>query len=267
MAAPMDHLSTVKHVILVLSGKGGVGKSTVAAQLALGLKQAGKKVGLLDIDLCGPSVPKMFGLDGQDVHQCPEGWLPVYVDKEQRLGVMSIGFLIESRDDAVVWRGPKKNAMIKQFLSDVVWKDVDYLIIDTPPGTSDEHITVVEGLKAYCPDGAILVTTPQGVSIGDVRRELTFCRKTGVPILGIVENMSGFACPCCGEVTNIFSKGGGEALAKQAHVPFLGCIPLDPNLAASLEEGKNFLEHYSSSPTFTALNHVITRLMQVDRDF
>ncbi|WAQ97487.1 NUBP2-like protein [Mya arenaria] len=229
MDAPTDHLSTVRHVILVLSGKGGVGKSTVASQLALGLKHAGKKVGLLDVDLCGPSVPKMFGLEGHDVHQCPEGWLPVYVDKEQQLGVMSIGFLIENRDDAVVWRGPKKNAMIKQFLSDVVWRDIDYLVIDTPPGTSDEHIAVIEGLKAYNPDGALLVTTPQGVAIGDVRRELTFCRKTGVPILG--------------------------------------CIPLDPNLAASLEEGKDFLQHYKASPTFCALDTVIKKLIQVDRDF
>lgn len=257
----------MRHVILVLSGKGGVGKSTVAVQLALGLMHAGKRVGLLDVDLCGPSVPKMFGVEGSDVHQCSEGWLPVYVDKEQRLGVMSIGFLTEGRDDAIVWRGPKKNAMIKQFLSDVMWRDLDYLIIDTPPGTSDEHITVIENLKAYNPDGALLVTTPQGVSVGDVRRELTFCRKTGVPVLGIVENMSGFACPCCGEVTNVFSKGGGEALAKQAHVPFLGCIPLDPQLGEAMEEGKDFLELYKQSPTFGALNSVIQKLVVVDKDF
>ncbi|XP_060582996.1 cytosolic Fe-S cluster assembly factor NUBP2 homolog isoform X2 [Ruditapes philippinarum] len=268
MDAPMtDHLSTVRHVILVLSGKGGVGKSTVASQLALGLMHSGKKVGLLDVDLCGPSVPKMFGVERSDIHQCPEGWLPVYVDKEQRLGVMSIGFLIEGKDDAVVWRGPKKNAMIRQFLSDVVWRDIDYLVIDTPPGTSDEHITVIESLKSYCPDGALLVTTPQGVAVGDVRRELTFCHKTGVPILGIVENMSGFACPCCGEVTNVFSKGGGEALAKQAHVPFLGCIPLDPQLAQSLEEGKDFQELFTQSPTNNALNEVLKKLIAVDKDF
>ncbi|KAL4240476.1 Nucleotide-binding protein 2 [Mactra antiquata] len=268
MDAPMtDHLSTVRHVILVLSGKGGVGKSTVATQIALGLKHAGKKVGLLDVDLCGPSIPKMFNLEGSDVHQCPEGWLPVYMDKEQTLGIMSIAFLIENTDDAVVWRGPKKNAMIKQFLSDVVWRDIDYLIIDTPPGTSDEHITVIESLKSYCPDGALLVTTPQGVAVGDVRREMTFCRKTGIPILGIIENMSGFVCPCCGEITNVFSKGGGESLAQQSHVPFLGCIPLDPMLAASLEEGKDFMEHYTQSPTFAALDNVIQRLIAVDKDF
>lgn len=257
----------MQHVILILSGKGGVGKSTVATQIALGLKHAGKKVGLLDVDLCGPSVPKMFGVQGQDVHQCPEGWLPVYIDKDQQLGIMSIGFLVGNEDDAVVWRGPKKNAMIKQFVSDVVWKNVDYLVIDTPPGTSDEHITVVESLKRYNPDGAILVTTPQAVAVGDVRRELTFCKKTGVPVIGIVENMSGFVCPCCGEVTNIFSKGGGEALAQQSRVPFLGCIPIDPQLAASLEEGKDFQTAFSQSPTLSALNSVIQKLLLIDKDF
>jgi len=260
-------LNSVRHVLLVLSGKGGVGKSTVATQLALGLKHAGNKVGLLDVDLCGPSVPKMFGVEGMDIHQSPEGWLPVYVNSDQGLGVMSIGFLLEDREDAVVWRGPKKNAMIKQFLSDVVWRDLDYLVIDTPPGTSDEHITVIESLKSYCPDGALLVTTPQGVAIGDVRRELTFCRKVGIPVLGIVENMSGFACPCCGEITNIFSKGGGEALAKQAHVPFLGCIPLDPTLAQASEEGKDFQTLFKESVTFAALTKVLDKLRAVDKDF
>ena len=149
MAAPMDeentndNLSGVKHIILVLSGKGGVGKSTTATQLSLGLRAAGKKVGLLDVDLCGPSIPKMLNVEGHDIHQSSQGWVPVYADQEQRLGVMSIGFLLGTSDEAVVWRGPKKNAMIKQFLTDVYWQDIDYLVIDTPPGTSDEHISVV----------------------------------------------------------------------------------------------------------------------------
>ena len=262
-----DHLSGVKHVILVLSGKGGVGKSTVATQIALGLKEKGKKVGLLDVDLCGPSVPKMFSVEGKDIHQCPEGWLPVYVDKEQELGVMSIAFLLDDKDDAIVWRGPKKSAMIKQFLSDVVWRDIDYLIIDTPPGTSDEHLAVIENLKAYNPDGAILVTTPQAVAVGDVVRELTFCKKTHIPIIGVIENMSGFVCPHCNECTNVFSKGGGESLAKKYHVPFLGCIPLDPQLTQCLEEGKSFVEHFKASHTMAALNKVLDKLILVDRDF
>nr|XP_002735675.2 PREDICTED: cytosolic Fe-S cluster assembly factor NUBP2 homolog [Saccoglossus kowalevskii] len=232
-----DNLRGVKHIILVLSGKGGVGKSTVTTQISLSLVSLGYKVGILDVDLCGPSIPKMLNVDGKDIHQCPQGWLPVYADNNQRLSIMSIGFLLHNKDDAVVWRGPKKNAMIKQFLCDVHWDELDYLVIDTPPGTSDEHISIVENIRQYNPDGAVLVTTPQGVSVNDVRREVTFCKKTKIPVIGIVENMSGFVCPTCQECTNIFSKGGGEALAKQMEVPYLGSIPLDPLLTKSMEDG------------------------------
>ena len=242
-------LSGVKRTILVLSGKGGVGKSTVAAQLALAFQQRGKNVGILDIDLCGPSIPKMFGVDNMEVHQCDEGWLPVFTNETQSMAIMSIAFLLSSSDDAVVWRGPKKNAMIKQFLTDVAWGNRDILIIDTPPGTSDEHITVMESLKAseVHIDGAVLVTTPQAVAVGDVRRELTFCRKAKLDILGIVENMSGFVCPNCKDCTNIFSKGGGQALAQHAKVPFLGAVPIDPNISQSAESGINFIEKFQSS--------------------
>lgn len=270
MAAPMeegsdvDNLAGVKHIILVLSGKGGVGKSTIATQLALGLKAAGKKVGLLDVDLCGPSIPKMVNVENHDIHQSSQGWVPVYADKEQRLGVMSIGFLLETSDEAVVWRGPKKNAMIKQFLTDVYWQDIDYLVIDTPPGTSDEHISVVENIKKYKPDGAVLVTTPQAVAVGDVRRELTFCKKTKIPVLGVVENMSGFVCPHCAECTNVFSKGGGEALAKQFDVPFLGCVPLDPQLTQSLEAGQSFIDLFPQSNTRDAVLSVVKQI--IDRE-
>ncbi|KAL1130737.1 hypothetical protein AAG570_011978 [Ranatra chinensis] len=224
----------VKNIILVLSGKGGVGKSTVSTQLALALKEKGFKVGLLDIDLCGPSVPYLLGLEGSSVHQCPQGWVPVYTDQSQKLAVMSIGFLLNNRNDSVVWRGPKKTAMIKQFLNDVYWEDIDYLIIDTPPGTSDEHITVMENVRGAC-NGALIITTPQAVALEDVRKELTFCRKTGIPILGIIENMSGFVCPTCSECTNIFSTGGGKSLSEHANVPFLGCIPIDPSISATKE--------------------------------
>ena len=242
-------LSGVKRTILVLSGKGGVGKSTVAAQLALAFQQRGKNVGILDIDLCGPSIPKMFGVDNMEVHQCDEGWLPVFTNETQSMAIMSIAFLLSSSNDAVVWRGPKKNAMIKQFLTDVAWGNRDVLIIDTPPGTSDEHITVMESLKAseVHIDGAVLVTTPQAVAVGDVRRELTFCRKAKLDILGIVENMSGFVCPNCKDCTNIFSKGGGQALAEHAKVPFLGAVPIDPNISQSAESGINFIEKFESS--------------------
>lgn len=259
--ASLDNLAGVKHIILVLSGKGGVGKSTTATQICLGLRAAGKKVGLLDVDLCGPSIPKMLNVEGSDIHQSSQGWIPVYADQEQRLGVMSIGFLLGNNDEAVVWRGPKKTAMIKQFLTDVYWQDLDYLIIDTPPGTSDEHISVVENIKQYKPDGAVLVTTPQAVSVGDVRRELTFCKKTKIPVLGIVENMSGFVCPHCSECTNVFSKGGGEALAQQFNVPFLGCIPLDPQLAQSLDAGQSFVDMFPKSATKDAVVNIVSQIM------
>lgn len=240
-------MKKVKHVILVLSGKGGVGKSSVSTQLALSLLSKGKKVGLLDIDLCGPSIPTMLGLRDKQIHQSSDGWVPVYADEKKQLAVISIGFLLSNSDDAVIWRGPKKTAMIKQFITDVVWGELDYLIIDTPPGTSDEHISIVEALKGYNPDGAILVTTPQGVALADVRKELNFCRKVQLPLLGVVENMSGFACPHCAECYNIFSKGGGEALANEFSVPFLGRVPIDPQLTLSVEQGKNLIMEFPES--------------------
>nr|CAD7416255.1 unnamed protein product [Timema poppensis] len=289
-------LTGVKHVILVLSGKGGVGKSTVSTQLALTLKEAGFKVGILDVDLCGPSVPYLLQLEGKDVHQSPHGWVPVFADKEQRLAVMSIGFLLKDRNDGVVWRGPKKNAMtthplvllaamIKQFLTDVYWQDIDYLIIDTPPGTSDEHITVMENVRELNCDGAVIVTTPQKVAIEDVRKEITFCRKTGIPILGILENMSGFVCPTCSEValrvthsslmssdrmkprsgdwaecTNIFSSGGGSSLAELARVPFLGCLPLDSRVGACGEKGQSCVAQLPDSPAAAVFRSLAARL-------
>nr|QSX72222.1 cytosolic Fe-S cluster assembly factor NUBP2 [Halisarca dujardinii] len=256
-------LPGVKHIILVLSGKGGVGKSTIASQVALALMDRGRKVGVLDVDLCGPSLPRMFGLEGKDIHQSSAGWIPVYTDAEKRLGVMSIGFLLEDKEDAVVWRGPKKNAMIKQFLTDVVWGEVDYLVIDTPPGTSDEHITVVENLRGLNPDGVILVSTPQGVALADVQRELTFCRRTKLPVLGLVENMSGFVCPHCSECTNIFSTGGGQAFADKNGIPFLGTVPLDPTLAQCLEEGKSFVHTCRGSPSHDA---VVAIAAKIDND-
>merc|ERR1719282_1150858 len=166
---------------------------------------------------------------------------------------MSIAFLLSSPEEAVVWRGPKKNAMIKQFLSDVAWEDRDVLIVDTPPGTSDEHITVMEALRGLAVEGCVLVTTPQAVAVGDVRRELTFCRKTGLRVLGIVENMSGFVCPHCSECTNIFFSGGGRALAEHAKVPFLGCVPLEPQLALAAESGSNFVDKFSDSKAAQSL--------------
>ncbi|KAF2801721.1 P-loop containing nucleoside triphosphate hydrolase protein [Mytilinidion resinicola] len=253
-------LDTVKNIVLVLSGKGGVGKSSITTQLALTLSLQGYSVGVLDIDLTGPSIPRFFGIEDSKVRQAPGGWIPVPVHDAQpplpprdpttttaqnpigALSCMSLGFILSSRSDAVIWRGPKKTAMVRQFLSDVLWPDnLDYLLIDTPPGTSDEHISLLETLlKTVTPSqlsGAVVVTTPQAISISDVKKELNFCKKVGLRVLGVVENMAGFVCPNCSECTNVFSKGGGEIMAREFEVPFLGSIPIDPAFVYLIEEG------------------------------
>lgn len=265
----IPRMAAIKHKVLILSGKGGVGKSTVTTQLGITLASMGYKVGILDIDICGPSIPTILGLRGAPVHQCSEGWVPVKVSADTagplNLVVMSIGFLIRAESDAVIWRGPKKTAMIRQFLEDVFWSELDYLLIDTPPGTSDEHIALAEILLRVLDskrDGAVIVTTPQGVALSDVRKEISFCRKTNIPIIGVVENMSGFVCPCCGELSNIFSSGGGEQLAAQYNLQLLGRIPLDPKLCEALDAGNTrfIREFQSSSESAKALWSIVERV-------
>ncbi|KAL8727563.1 MAG: hypothetical protein Q9166_005969 [cf. Caloplaca sp. 2 TL-2023] len=284
-------LDNVKNIVLVLSGKGGVGKSSITTQLALSLSLAGYSVGILDIDLTGPSIPRLLGLEDAKIKQAPGGWLPVEVHPSQLLPpipgeaipsnnetfndgggihppyptngtraailhtrpigplyVISLGFLLPSRSSAVVWRGPKKTAMVRQFLTDVHWPLLDYLLIDTPPGTSDEHISLAETLlqqtSTSSPSaqpklaGAVIVTTPQAVAVSDVRKELSFCRKVGIGVLGVVENMSGYVCECCGEGTNLFGKGGGEVMASEFGVRFLGGVPVDGQWGTLVEEGR-----------------------------
>eukprot|EP01101_Sappina_pedata_P008467 TRINITY_DN4696_c0_g1_i1.p1 TRINITY_DN4696_c0_g1~~TRINITY_DN4696_c0_g1_i1.p1 ORF type:complete len:273 (-),score=78.35 TRINITY_DN4696_c0_g1_i1:39-857(-) len=247
-------LSTSTRIILVLSGKGGVGKSLVSVQLALILASLGKKVGLLDVDLCGPSIPKLLNLEDAKVHQSTQGWVPVCATQvSPNLKAMSIGFLLESQDSAVIWRGPKKNAFIKQLVEEVCWGDIDFLVIDTPPGTSDEHISTTEYLRAFNPEGAVIVTTPQVVSLNDVRKEISFCNKIELPIIGLIENMSGFKCPTCEECTNIFSSKGGEILAEQCNVPFIGRIPLDPSISLCSERGASFGTEFPESSSLKPL--------------
>jgi Mrp family chromosome partitioning ATPase len=267
-------LQRIKHVVMVLSGKGGVGKSTVACQMAMALAfRDGLRVGILDVDLCGPSVPKIVGVEGAGIVSGPNGWKPVvkdYVigegDSKQTfsLKVMSIAFLLPNQTDAVIWRGPRKDAMIKQFLQDVDWGELDYLIIDTPPGTSDEHMTLCEALAQSDPTGAVIVTTPQDVSTDDVKKELNFCYKLKVRCLGIVENMSGYVCPHCAECTAIFSKGGGEKLAAAYETPFLGAIPLDPMLSLCEDDGSFFLRQDAEhkSPAVTAIEDVVRKIQE-----
>ncbi|KAG6335919.1 hypothetical protein ID866_3173 [Astraeus odoratus] len=285
-------LKSIKHIIIVCSGKGGVGKSSVSTQLALSLHTSSPhaRVGLLDVDLTGPSLPRMLGLDGHGVHQSSDGWVPVYADTggngDPRLACMSIGFLLKNKGDSVVWRGPKKNAMIRQFLSDVRWGDLDYLVVDTPPGTSDEHLSLLEHLApVHSRLSAVIVTTPQAVALLDAMKCLSFTRTAKLPVLGLIENMSGYVCPCCGEVSNVFSTGGGEEMAKREGVPFLGRMPLDPELVTILdaaeapvgtggehgwrkENGFDVLEKYqktTSAQLFAAIvEKVIESLPEVD---
>uniref|UniRef100_A0A8C6QBL1 Nucleotide binding protein 2 n=1 Tax=Nannospalax galili TaxID=1026970 RepID=A0A8C6QBL1_NANGA len=257
-AAEPGNLAGVRHIILVLSGKGGVGKSTISTELALALRHQGKKVGILDVDLCGPSIPRMLGSQGKAVHQCDQGWVPVFVDQEQSISLMSVGFLLENPDEAVVWKGPKKNALIKQFVSDVAWGQLDFLVVDTPPGTSDEHMATMEALRPYRPLGALVITTPQAVSVGDVRRELTFCRKTGLQVIGVVENMSGFVCPHCARL-NSSSRLGRKHLYPLSHLT--SSVPLDPELTRSLEEGRDFMQEFPKSSAFPALTSIAQKVL------
>jgi len=256
-------LEQVKHIFLVLSGKGGVGKSTFSTQLGLSLRHCGFKVGILDIDLCGPSLPYLLGLEGKEVFKCDDGWVPIYTDDSQSLAVMSIGFLLKTRNDPVIWRGPKKTMMIKQFLNDVKWEELDYLIIDTPPGTSDEHIAVMECLKELQCDGALVITTPQSIALDDVRKEITFCKKTNINIIGIVENMSGFVCPHCSNCTNIFSSNGGKELANLTGVPYLGSFPIDPRIGVLAGTTKSIIEELPDCNTAETLKRITQQLIDI----
>jgi Mrp family chromosome partitioning ATPase len=247
----------------VLSGKGGVGKSTFSTMLSRGFASDPEvQVGLMDTDICGPSIPIMMGVAEETIHVTSQGWEPVWVD--DNLGVMSVQFMLPNRDDAVIWRGPKKNGLIKKFLMDVQWGELDFLIVDTPPGTSDEHLSVNSFLKASGVDGAVLVSTPQEVSLLDVRKEIDFCRKAKIPILGIVENMSGFVCPGCKHQSQIFrpSTGGGRRLAEDENIPFLGAVPLDPRIGQACDLGEDFLNTFPDSPTSQAIKHVVRRVTE-----
>ena len=253
-------IQRIKHKILVLSGKGGVGKSTIATNLAMYLALEDKKVGLLDIDIHGPSVPKILGIEKEIVQM--EGNILLPVEMTENLKVMSIGFLLRQSDDAVIWRGPMKYQMIKQFLKDVQWGILDFLVVDSPPGTGDEPLSIVQLLENA--DGAVIVTTPQEVALSDVRKCISFCNNLNLSVLGVLENMSGFICPKCGEKTDVFKSGGGETMARQMGVPFLGRIPIDPQIVRACDSGRPYVQHYNFSQAALAFKKAMSPLLERD---
>ena len=255
-----DRMGKIKHKIMVLSGKGGVGKSTVAANIAVALAMEGNKVGLLDTDFHGPSIPTLLNLEGRRPGSDGTSILPV--EFSDGLKVMSIGFLLQNQDDAVIWRGPMKMGVIKQLLTEVNWGDLDYLIIDFPPGTGDEPLSVAQILPGA--DGAVIVTTPQNLSLNDVRKCINFCRQLSVPVLGVVENMSGLICPHCHTIIDLFKAGGGKTMSGKMGVPFLGSIPLDPQIVEASDSGKPFVYHFAKSEAAAAFKKVIEPLLAMN---
>ncbi|MCF6265876.1 MAG: Mrp/NBP35 family ATP-binding protein [Desulfuromusa sp.] len=247
----------VKNKIIVMSGKGGVGKSTTAVNLALALVAQGKKVGLLDIDIHGPSIPKMLGLEGERPNADDEGIHPLEVSG---LKLMSIGFLLASTSEATIMRGPMKHGAIQQLLADVVWGELDYLLLDCPPGTGDEPLSAVQLLGSGA--SAVVVTTPQDVALTDVEKSLSFCKELKLPVIGLIENMSGFICPHCGERSDIFKSGGGEKLAEKTGVNLLVQVPFEPLVVIGGDAGKPHILEYPDSVTSQALRQVARSVIE-----
>jgi Mrp family chromosome partitioning ATPase len=249
-------LARIKNRILVFSGKGGVGKSTVAANLAVAISQEAKKVGLLDVDIHGPNLAKMLGVEAMKMDVSSDVIQAVQVNENLKL--VSMSFLLQSPDLPVIWRGPMKMKAIQQFLGDVDWGELDWLIIDSPPGTGDEPLSVAQLIPAT---GAIIVTTPQDVSVLDSRKAVFFALKLNLKILGIIENMSGMVCPYCGRRIDLFKVGGGEQAALELNVPFLGRIPIDPQIVVSGDEGKPFAVHQPDSEASRAFREIVKKIL------
>lgn len=252
------NIQNIRHKILVMSNKGGVGKSTVAVNLSLGLAQKNMRVGLLDIDIHGPCIPNMLGLEGMPLVGDGKKIQPVAYSNN--LKVVSMGFLLGDKESPVIWRGPLKMKAIQQFLEDVDWGELDFLIIDSPPGTGDEPLSIAQLIKDI--DGVIVVTTPQEVSLLDSRKAVNFARRLGVPVLGVVENMSGFVCPHCGKRTDLFKTGGGEKAAKEMNVPFLGKIPFEPEIVLSGDEGKPFVWEQKESEASKIFDQMVDQIVR-----
>jgi len=255
------NLKQIKHKILILSGKGGVGKSSIAVNIAVWLSKRDKKVGLLDIDIHGPSIPKLLNLENATLKGRDNKIEPILYN--DTLKVISIGFLLQDENAALIWRGPMKHNVIRQFISEVSWGRLDYLIIDCPPGTGDEPLSMVQFLSNAC--GAVIVTTPQQLAVVDVKKCITFCRQLNLPVLGIIENMRGFVCPQCNHKTDIFKGDGGRQMAKDFNVPFLGSIPIDPNMVLAADLGKPFISCNNQSLTAQSLSRAFEPLLQPNK--
>lgn len=251
-------MDKVKHKIAVISGKGGVGKTVTAVNLAVAFAMHGheNRIGLLDADLHGPCVPKMLGMEDQKLKVGPIGALPAVGPLGVK--VASMAFVLEGKETPVVWRGPLKMRAIQQFLSEILWGDLDFLLIDLPPGTGDEPLSVLKLLPEM--DGVVIVTIPSEVSQTVVGKSITFSKQLNVPVIGIVENMSGFVCPDCGKHTDIFKSGGGEKVAKEHDVPFLGKIPLDPRVCEASDLGHPFIMEYPDTPAAKAFMDIVKKI-------
>jgi len=257
-AAVKGSLKIIQNKFVVLSGKGGVGKTSVSVNLAMALAGKGFKVGVMDVDLHGPDVPRMLGIEGMlDLNQNRK-LIPMRYS--ENLSAVSIESFIQNKDDAIIWRGPLKYSAINQFIGEVEWGDLDYLIIDSPPGTGDEPLTVAQIISDA---RAIIVTTPQEVSLADVRKSINFCKKVEMEIFGLIENMSGFSCPHCNEAIDLFGVGGGEKTAAAASIPFLGRIPFDPNVVACGDAGICFQEKYKESPVTSAFIGIAEKMAEL----
>lgn len=251
-------MEKIPHKILVMSGKGGVGKTTVAVNLAQSFRNMGFKVGLMDVDIHGPNVPLMCGVEGAEISAVDGKLLPV--ESPGGLKVMSMSFFLPDPSAAVVWRGPMKIGAIQQFMTDATWDGIEVLVVDSPPGTGDEPLTVAQLLPGL--DGAVIVTTPQGVAVLDSRRSVDFARKLNMNILGILENMSSFVCPHCGEELALFSRGGGEEAARELEVPFLGSLPITTGMVAAGDSGEPLVNRSPDDPASQALSRIAARLAE-----
>jgi ATP-binding protein involved in chromosome partitioning len=255
-----ENLRRIRHRLLVFSGKGGVGKSTVAVNIAAGLAQAGWKVGVLDVDIHGPDVAKMLGVEDRRMDVSAEGRITP-VETPSGIRLVSMAFLLQDRDTPVVWRGPLKMKIIKQFLADVDWEDMDWLIFDSPPGTGDEPLTIAQLVPATA---AVVVTTPQGVAVLDTRKAVKFAQMLKLNVRGVVENMSGLNCPHCGKHIELFKAGGGEAMARELLVPLLAKVPIDPAVVDSGDSGTPFVVGQPGSEASQAVRMIVEKLVEME---